>query len=245
MGCDILVLPVGRTPGANLPGIQGQILIRMASGINGKIPGRLAGDVRPPVCILDGGGRKRQARGMKATAFDPLPDEQLAARAAREPSAFQALYGRFARRVFGLLATMGLKPDLADDVAQQVWTKVWQGLERKPADSPFCPWLMQIARNAAIDQLRRKKPAGMPEEMQIADEWHGDVLADLEETSDMERLRSCMGKLPEVERTIVRNRLEGIDSPAIAVEVGLPSERVHRLFHEAKQKLQRCLGVDK
>lgn len=181
---------------------------------------------------------------MTDTPLDDLADDALADRARREPAAFKVLYNRFARRVFGLLRTMRLDNHTSDDIAQQVWMKVWEKLPAKPADSPFCAWLMQIARNSAVDQMRKKKTSAMPEDAQFAAEGHRDVLADVAETAELESFRACIGKLPEVERRIFLHRLEGVDSPAIAENIGLPCERVHRLFHEAKQKVRRCLGVE-
>ena len=180
---------------------------------------------------------------MDLTGLDPLTDEDLARRAIATPAAFQALYDRYARRVFGLLATMRLDPHAADDVAQQAWLKAWRGLSTKPTDSPFCPWLMRIVRNTAIDRSRLKKTAAIPENAPLAAGGHRDVLSDVEESAEMDRLRGCVAQLPELERKVFQNRLDGLGSPAIAAEAGLTSERVHRLFHDAKQRLQICLGV--
>lgn len=173
----------------------------------------------------------------------PLADDELARQATGNPVAFQALYTRFAKRVFGLLATLKLEPHAADDVAQQVWTKVWTSLANKPSDSPFVPWLMRLARNTAIDHLRRKTVAALPEDDILPAQGQDDVAAEVDESHEMERLRHCIALLPDPERRVLQGRLEGHDSPAIASTLGLPSERVHRLFHEAKHKVQRCLGV--
>lgn len=170
-------------------------------------------------------------------------DDELAAQVGADRNAFEVLYQRYARRVFGLLATLKLDTHAADDVAQQVWLKVWQSAACKPHGSPFSLWLMQITRNAAVDLLRKRRPLAMPEEMQIAATGHHDVLEDVEESADMERFRICVAKLPDVERRVLQSRLEGLDSPSIAATIHLTTERVHRIFHDAKQKLQRCLGV--
>jgi len=180
---------------------------------------------------------------MRTSTSEETPDDELVRRGATDATAFQILYDRYARRVFGLLATMRIDPHTADDVAQQAWVKAWKGLATKPPNSPFAPWLMQIVRNAAIDQQRRKKLAAIPEDAQFAADGPASVLHDVEENAEMERLRECIRKLPDVERTIFQHRLEGMDSPTIATKLGLTTERVHRLFHDAKHKLQRDLGV--
>jgi RNA polymerase sigma-70 factor (ECF subfamily) len=133
--------------------------------------------------------------------------------------------------------------DTADEVAQQTWLKVCKSLPTKPANSPFQLWLMQIARNSALDHVRRKRPAPLPDDGVLAGRGPTDVLAEVEENSEMDRLRHCLAKLPDTEQAIVQRRLQGVDSPAIAAQLGLTSDRVHRLFHDAKAKLQRCLGV--
>lgn len=184
----------------------------------------------------------RKLSVMISPGFADQSDEVVAGRAVAEPAAFQALYDRYARRVFGLLATLRIDPHTADDIAQQAWLKAWKAIGTR-ADGPFGPWLMQIVRNTAIDQVRRKKLAALPEGAEFAAAGHSDVLRDLEETAELDRLRACVAKLPDIERRVFQGRLDGIDSPAVAQAVGLTAERVHRVFHDAKQKLQRCLGV--
>ena len=180
---------------------------------------------------------------MRNDRWEALDDDELARRAGGEPAAFEALYGRYARRVFGLLATMRADPHAADDIAQQAWLKAWRGLAGRPDGSPFGPWLMQVVRHVAVDHFRRRKSVALPEDAQFAADGPKDVLSDVVEDAELARLRECVGHLPDAERAVFRGRLDGVDSCEVAAGLGLSADRVHRLFFEAKLKLQRCLGL--
>src|SRR5436190_24155684 len=126
---------------------------------------------------------------MAKTSWTEASDDDLVRKAPHNPVAFQVLYTRYAKRVFGLLATMKFESHTADDIAQLVWTKVWQKLVDKPKDSPFCPWLMLIVRNTALDQHRKKKSSELPPDDVLPASGTSDVLTDVEENNDMDRLR--------------------------------------------------------
>jgi len=74
-----------------------------------------------------------------------------------DPLAWEALVRRYQGRIYGLgLFYLG-DPEEARDLAQEVFVRVYRRLDQCTVDETFVPWLFQIARNAAIDRLRRIK----------------------------------------------------------------------------------------
>src|SRR5262245_9530523 len=81
----------------------------------------------------------------------------------RAEAAFYALYDRHAKR---LLAFLGgrVSESALDDVSQNVWAKVWQALPTGFRGGNFRAWVHQIARNAVVDQRRKRGCEPLPDE---------------------------------------------------------------------------------
>nr|WP_272886664.1 sigma-70 family RNA polymerase sigma factor [Phenylobacterium aquaticum] len=76
--------------------------------------------------------------------------------AGQDRAAFKQLYDATSRRLFGLALRMLKRRDVAEDVLQDAFVRIWQHAGRYDPDrgAPM-PWLWRILRNAAIDRLRR------------------------------------------------------------------------------------------
>lgn len=75
---------------------------------------------------------------------------------AGDESAFNELYGRYNRRVYGYLSQRGLPPELMDDAFQETFQRLHRHLHRYDSRYPFAPWLFTICRNALVDCLRKR-----------------------------------------------------------------------------------------
>ncbi len=85
-------------------------------------------------------------------------EELLQAIAAHNHDALMTLYQRYASLVYSLALRVLHQPQLAEEVTQDVFFKVWQRPERwNPAYGQFSSWLLTITRNAAIDRMRREE----------------------------------------------------------------------------------------
>ena len=110
------------------------------------------------------------ARDIDARTRD---DEADVARArAGDTAAFAALVRRHQDRVFGFILRMLDTRDEAMELTQDVFVKAWQALPGWRPEARFSTWLLQIARNAALDQLRRRRVvqfAPLDDGMDVAD----------------------------------------------------------------------------
>lgn len=84
----------------------------------------------------------------------------LAATGAGDRRAFKALYDATSRRLFGIALTILKRRDLAEDVLQEAYVRVWTHARQfDPSRGPALAWLSRIVRNLAIDQIRRDRGA--------------------------------------------------------------------------------------
>ena len=146
-------------------------------------------------------------------------EASLIARArAGDVSAFERLSGAYADRLFMLLLRLLGDRSEAEDVAQEVMLRAWQGITRFRGQSSYFTWLYRIAVNEANRMLEKKarRPAGVPigaHELQLpaspADEPSRQA-----ENSDLRRaLSHAVALLPPPLRTaIVLRDVEGLST---------------------------------
>jgi RNA polymerase sigma-70 factor, ECF subfamily len=105
----------------------------------------------------------RETTGLNLPDLGRLTDGDLIRRVARrDANAFEALYHRFARPVFGLaLRRLGDRMR-AEDAVQETFAAVWRSARTyKPDRGAGAPWLYAVARNAIVDRSRsRTEPPG-------------------------------------------------------------------------------------
>ncbi|HRO58348.1 MAG TPA: sigma-70 family RNA polymerase sigma factor [Burkholderiaceae bacterium] len=90
-----------------------------------------------------------------------IDDVVLAAQARDGDSpAFVELVGRHQDRVFRFVLRMTGSRDDAMDLTQETFMKAWQAMPRWRPEAKFGTWLLQIARNGALDLLRRQGVVG-------------------------------------------------------------------------------------
>jgi len=108
-------------------------------------------------------GRKKPAPREPFVDDPSISDGELIRRVAgRDANAFEALYRRYARPVFGLaLRRLGDRMT-AEDAVQETFAAIWRSARTyKPERGAGAPWLYAVARNAIVDRSRgRSEPPG-------------------------------------------------------------------------------------
>ena len=171
----------------------------------------------------------------------------MAAFAAGEMAAFDALYARHRGALYAYLAR--LLPSSAgnvDDLFQEVWVRVTRERARYKPEAAFRTWLFTIARNLAIDLIRRHQPllaselqhnddAGDPLEA-IADDARPTPGEAIDGARMNQRLHDALASLPAVQREAILLREYGEHSlEDIARITGVNAET-------AKSRLRYALG---
>jgi RNA polymerase sigma-70 factor (ECF subfamily) len=163
---------------------------------------------------------------------DPAP------RAAR--AAFERLYARHAPRLSAFLAARAPR-DAVDDLHQEVWQRVWIAVPEHYRRENFRAWLHQIARNALVDQARKRRPEPLANEERLLDHQAGPPDAPLLEREQAEALRRCLERLDARAAALVKARLGGDTYEEIDARLGLSAAQAHKLWHKAKGLLKSCI----
>lgn len=84
-------------------------------------------------------------------------EELIALLQTRSEVGFSYLYERYASALYGMLLQITGQPEAASDLLQDVFVKIWNNIERyDPTIARLYTWMIQIARNTALDYLKSK-----------------------------------------------------------------------------------------
>ena len=99
--------------------------------------------------------------GMDDSFRVDIAEEARLVRRARWGSrkAFETLYARHAQAIHALALRLSGNPATAEDITQETFLQLLRFMDAMAADRPLRPWLKRVAANAAIDRLRRERPA--------------------------------------------------------------------------------------
>ena len=171
-------------------------------------------------------------------------DRVLIARIANgDKAAMRHLYERHHDALNGFVRARSGDNGLAADVVQDAMLDVWRGAGRYKGTATVKTWIFTIARNKMVDRLRQSARLQFTDDVpETVDDAPGPEAA-AAAAQEARRLRACLEKLKDVQRSIVQLAFfEGFTYPEIAAVEGIPTGTVKtRIFH-AKQSLMRCLG---
>jgi RNA polymerase sigma-70 factor (ECF subfamily) len=156
-------------------------------------------------------------------------------------NAFEALYRRFARPVFGLALRRLGDRGRAEDALQETFTSIWRSASTyRPERGPGAPWLYAVARNAIVDRSRGRTeiPADPPEE-EAAEPGPPEQV----EASWLSwRVHLALQDLPEHERTVLELAYwSGLSQSEVARFLNIPLGTVKTRTRSALARLADAL----
>jgi len=182
---------------------------------------------------------------------DPARDRDLvAAVAGGSGDAVAELYDRYGATVYGLALRVMGQPDLAEDVAQDVFAQVWRDAGRyDAARSTVAGWIVMLTRTRAIDRLRARR--ARPDVSRGVDTTHASPLASTDRTpeastivaEDTRLVRGALARLPDQFRSLVELAYyEGLTHREIAERTGIPLGTVKSRLRDAVGTLRSALA---
>jgi RNA polymerase sigma-70 factor, ECF subfamily len=167
----------------------------------------------------------------------PLVSAAVARAKQGDREAVRFLYLRYADNVYGYVRSIVRDEYEAEDVTQQVFTKLMVVIGKYEQRSvPFSAWILRLAHNAAIDHVRKRR--AVP-----AAEVYGADERVPEGNEDRSReLRLALADLPDEQRdVIVLRHLVGLSPTEIAGRMGKTEPSVHGLHHRGRAALRTAL----
>ncbi len=170
----------------------------------------------------------------------------LAAVAKGDQAAFERLYSATRAKLYGVLLRILGTPELADDVMQETYLKVWKMAGKfDPTIASPITWMVAIARNRAIDIVRKRADVSIedsPEAMGVTAEAPP-PLARREMTEELRRLLSCLGKLdPEKQRIVLLAYYSGWSREQLAQKLDIPVNTIKTWLRRSLLEIRECMG---
>ncbi len=170
----------------------------------------------------------------------------------RDPELLDHLIEQYQHRLLRYLVSLAGNRDLAEDLFQETWIRVLERGHQYDGKHEFCTWLYAVARNLAIDYLRKKHPVSLDGLM--AEEEHApfepsdprplawEVMQQQEQT---ERLSAVLVSIPaECREALVLRFQEGLLLEEIAKITGAPLGTVKsRLYRGLNMLMSRIKGA--
>ena len=155
--------------------------------------------------------------------------------------ALRALWSQHAPHIDAVVRRLAGDPDLAEDIAQEVWIQIFRALPTYRGESQFGTWAHRIAVNRTLNALRRTRRL-----VKIETDMEEETVT-VEHTGDRAMLRSVIdaaaAQLSPGARTVfMMHDVEGYTHEEIAKELGItPGGSKSQLF-KARAKLRRLLA---
>lgn len=151
---------------------------------------------------------------------------------------FEQIYQQNYQHVIGLcLGYVNGDEDMAKDLTQEVFIKVWQNLKTFRNEANISTWIYRIAVNTCLQQLRKKKMLPLKTDVQQED--------DHEQYSTNEKryreMYACINQLSHSNKSIVLLELQDVPQREISKIMGLSYDALRVKLHRIKNQLSKCV----
>jgi RNA polymerase sigma-70 factor, ECF subfamily len=145
------------------------------------------------------------------------------------------LYVRYADDIHRYVRSIVCDQHEAEDVTQQVFAKLIHVIGKyEEREVPFVAWMLRVARNLAIDHMRRQRMI-LVEEVRTTDEGSGDPAGG----RPMSDLQEALSRLPIDQREVlVLRHFAGLSPTEIATRTGRSEGSIHGLHHRGRRALR-------
>ncbi len=151
---------------------------------------------------------------------------------------YTAHYPKVMRLCLGYVAG---DQDTANDLAQEIFIKIWENLENFRNESSISTWIYRISVNTCLSKLRTRKKnyrtIAIAEVLEIVEEY-----SDAERENQLVQMYECIQKLSETNRAIILLVLEGLPQNEISEIIGMKHDAIRTRIHRIKSQLTKCVS---
>lgn len=165
---------------------------------------------------------------------------------AKDRVALEYLYDHYSGALYGVILRIVKTEEIAEEVLQDVFLKIWERFGNyDAAKGKLFTWLLNVARNQAIDKTRSKEISKDQKTGRI-----GKLVNRIDSTEYTEQsiegigLKEVLNSLPEEQKFVVEHLyLKGYSQSELAEEFDIPLGTVKTRLRLAMQQLRSTLGV--
>ena len=148
---------------------------------------------------------------------------------------FKSIFDKNSKKIFHLCYGYTGDADVANDLLQETFLKVWQNLDKFRNKSLISTWIYRIAVNTCLTYLRTEKRQAKDELTDNIIESHSEETS--EKNEQIALLYKSISKLDENDRLIITMVLDEVPYPEIAEISGISEGNLRVKIHRIKQKL--------
>ena len=186
-----------------------------------------------------------QGNGTSAGAGDDLAD-LLSRVAARDATAFAALYKQTSAKLYGVIARILPRGDAGAEALQEAYVRIWEKAgDFDPAKGSPLGWMATIARNRALDEVRRVRPGRSRTCPRASSRRRTKSIRSpaRERSEALAALVDCLRTLDEEKRAVVMLAYyRGLSREALAKRFGRPVPTIKTWLHRSLAQLRDCLA---
>lgn len=150
---------------------------------------------------------------------------------------FAVLFARHRKKVYFACLHFSSDSGTAEDVTQEAFLRAFQNMHRYH-EGTFAAWLMRIARNACIDQWRKRRPEVAMDEASVSGmPATGFSSASSDFFLAAAKVQQELKSLPAEQRRCLELKIEGYSYEETAVRTGLPIEAVKSHLQNGRRML--------
>lgn len=160
----------------------------------------------------------------------------------REQSAFSYLYDHYSGSLYSIILNIVPDRDLASDVLQEVFVKIWKQIESYDTiKGRLFTWMLNVARNASIDAIRSKGYQKSQQNRELTENVYS-VAGTSETNTDKIGLKKIVNGLKEEYRVLIfLSYFEGFTQDEISKMLGIPLGTVKTRMRSALIQLKQLI----
>jgi RNA polymerase sigma-70 factor (family 1) len=158
-----------------------------------------------------------------------------------DPKALEQAMHRYEARVFEYILRLVKVRELAEEITQDVFIKIWETRHTLPKLDSLPAWLLSLSRNRGLNILKERASRYMREQAFANSQ---EAVADTTESpAQYDLLSYYAGQLPPKRRTIFLLKAEkGLSNEEIAANLHISINTVKNQLHKAYQTLRKCMA---
>lgn len=159
--------------------------------------------------------------------------------------AFADAYNATSAKLYGVILRILKNRERANDVLQEVYIKLWQRAGHfNPEKASPMTWLCTIARNSAIDEIRRVRPVMVETDYtDLVSDSGPSPAASAQISQELSKLNECLDLLGNEQRIIIKKAyLDGYTRSELAEISGKPLGTVKSWLRRGLLQLRDCLN---
>lgn len=162
---------------------------------------------------------------------------------AQDEQAFHFLYDHYARALFGVILQLVPQQEIAEDVLQEVFVKIWQNINTYDSGKGrLYTWMLNIARHQAIDRLRSRELNNRSKTTALTENVNGEEQSVSSRIEDA-GLQKILAKLPPESRKLLELAyFQGYTQEEIARMLNIPLGTVKTRIRNTMIGLRKILS---